>query len=105
MLGLILGSYVYFANRLESDELELYSLTGERILSEIQRIFSMEAKLIYGVMCETYIETLGNKIYNIKDFADRTRSDYLILFGGGESIILEDKVPHHLYESINLMVF
>ncbi len=105
MLGLILGSHVYFANRLESNELELYSLTADRILSEIQKIFSKEAKLVYGVMCETYIETLGNRIYEIKNMVDETHSDYLILFGGGESLILEDGIPHHLYESVNLMSF
>ncbi|RLF42063.1 MAG: hypothetical protein DRN18_02875, partial [Thermoplasmata archaeon] len=105
MIGLILGSHVYFANKIESNELELYSLTADQILLETQKIFSREAKLIYGVMCETYIETLGSRIYEIKNIADKTHSDYLILFGGGESLILEDGTPHHLYESINLISF
>jgi|WetSurMetagenome_2_1015567.scaffolds.fasta_scaffold09940_6 hypothetical protein len=105
MLGLILGETVYFANRIESDELELFGLTGKKIISDCKDVFAKHNRLMFGVMCETYIETLGNQIYTIKDMIDDSTKDYLILFSGGESIIYDDMVPHHLYESINTLNF
>ena len=103
MLGLILGENIYFANKIESNELELYGLTGDKIISDCEQIFSKVSKLVYGVICETYIETLGNSIYKIKDIIDKYSENYLLLFAGGESIINDDMVPHHLYESINIL--
>ena len=103
MLGLILGENIYFANKLESNELELFGLTGNKIISESKKIFSKESKFTYGVICETYIETLGSNIYKIKDIIDRSTKEYLFLFAGGESILNEDMTPHHLYESINIL--
>lgn len=103
MLGLILGENIYFANKIESNELELYGLTGMKIIEEAKNIFSKNTEFIYGVMCETYIETLGNSIYEVKDIIDKNTKEYLLLFAGGESIIQKDKIPHHLYESINIL--
>ena len=103
MLGLILGENIYFANKIESDELELFGLTGHKIISECKKIFSKDSKFIYGVICETYLETLGNSIYKIKDIIADYTKDYLFVFAGGESIIYDDKIPHHLYESINIL--
>jgi len=103
MLGLILGENIYFANKLESNELELFGLTGNKIISESKKIFSKESKFIYGVICETYIETLGSNIYKIKDIIDSSTKEYLFLFAGGESIVNEDMISHHLYESINIL--
>lgn len=103
MMGLILGDTVYFANRIESNELELFGLTGKKIISDCKNVFEKNNRLSFGVMCETYVETLGNQIYTIKDIIDNSTKDYLMLFSGGESIIYEDMVPHHLYESINIL--
>lgn len=103
MMGLILGETVYFANRIESDELELFGLTGKKIISDCKNVFNKNNRILFGVMCETYVETLGNQLYTIKDMIDDTTEDYLILFSGGESIIYDDMVPHHLYESINIL--
>jgi hypothetical protein len=105
MLGLILGETVYFANRIESQELELFGLTGKKIISDCKDVFAKPNRFTFGVMCETYIETLGNQIYTIKDLIDHSTKDYLVLFSGGESIVYDDKVPHHLYESINILNF
>ncbi len=103
MLGLILGENIYFANKIESDELELFGLTGNKIISECKKAFSKKSDLVYGVICETYIETLGSSVYKIKDIIDNSTKDYLLLFAGGESIVYKNMVPHHLYESINIL--
>lgn len=103
MMGLILGENVYFANRIESNELELFGLTGKKIISDCKNVFNKENRIMFGVMCETYVETLGNQIYTIKDLIDKKTEDFLMLFSGGESIIYKDMVPHHLYESINIL--
>jgi hypothetical protein len=103
MLGLLLGRNVYFANKIESNTLELFGLTGKKIISDCRNIFSKKSKLIYGVICETYVETLGGEIYKIKEIIDKSADEYLLLFSGGESIIYDDMVPHHLYESMNVL--
>jgi hypothetical protein len=105
MLGLLLGESVYFANKIESKELELFGLTGKKIISDCRELFAEKKRFLFGVMCETYIETLGNQIYTIHDMVDQSTEDYLILFSGGESIIDTDRLPHHLYESINTLHF
>jgi len=103
MLGLILGENIYFANKIETDELELFGMTGKKIISQCEDIFLKNSNFIYGVICETYVETLGNNIYKIKELIDKNTKDYLLIFAGGESIIYNDMIPHHLYESINIL--
>ena len=105
MLGLLLGESVYFANRIESKELELFGLTGNKIITDCRELFAQQKKTMFGVMCETYIETLGNQIYTIQEMAEKSTENFVILFSGGESIVNQDMIPHHLYESINILNF
>jgi len=101
----ILGEKVYFANQVDKTNLNLFQLTGKQILKSTEELFSSfsdDLHLNFMIMCETYIETLGNQIYKIYDMIkNKVNNPFLVLFVGGESISYGDGIPHYLYESLN----
>lgn len=103
----ILGEKIYFANQSSKTKLKLFQLTGKQILKSTEKIFSNlhnNHNLVFMVMCETYIETLGSQIYNLyKLIKEKINVPFLILFVSGESVSYGNGVPHYLYESLNCL--
>jgi len=103
----ILGEKIYFANKVAKNKLKLFQLTGKQIFNSTEKIFSslnVNNDLVFMIMCETYIETLGCQIYNIYNFIkNKIKIPFLILFVSGESVSYGNGVPHYLYESLNCL--
>jgi len=107
MVGLIYGENLIFGNRIESGELDLLAVSVDKAIERIEKVVhdlkSKNVQLIYGVACETYVETLGSNIYNIHQLLKETNATFVLPFVAGESIYTPEKGAHHLYESIHLL--
>ena len=90
ILAGVLGEKVYFASQVKKTKLDLYQLTGNQIIKsteELIKSFDDGILLNLQIMCETYIETLGDYIYKIYDMIKaKNRNLFLVLFASGESI-------------------
>ncbi|HDO19468.1 MAG TPA: hypothetical protein ENG74_01945 [Thermoplasmatales archaeon] len=107
MIGLIYGENLIFGNRIESNELDLLAVSVDKAIQQIERaVQNLENKntcFIYGVACETYVETLGSNIYRVHRLLEETNAAFVLPFVAGESIYIPEKGAHHLYESIHLL--
>ena len=105
ILAGVLGEKIYFASQVEETKLDLFQLTGKQIIKSTEELigsFDNNILLNLLIMCETYIETLGDYIYKIHDMIKtRTQNPFLVVFASGESINYGDGKPHYLYESLN----
>ena len=107
MIGLIYGENLIFANKIENRTLTLLSLSIENIMKNLnESIDNLNEKnilCILGFACETFIETLGNNIFEIQKSFEKLGVPYLVPFMAGESIYTPKLGPHHLYESLNIL--
>ncbi|MFH1228816.1 MAG: FIST N-terminal domain-containing protein [Candidatus Aenigmatarchaeota archaeon] len=109
MIGLIWGENLIFANKIKEKKLKLLSLSAYRLIKNLNQFFSKEkfskSKLVFGIGCETFIETLRDSIYDVKEIISKEIKEkpFLIIFTAGESVCNVDRIPHHFYESLNLL--
>jgi hypothetical protein len=109
MMGGLWGENIILSVKAESNNMKFLSLSTGKLLNNTKDLLvnlDMEnIHICFSIACETFIETLGDKIYSFKDlFSNYFKgTPYLIVFMAGESIYTNDEGYHHLYESINLL--
>ncbi|UCH71562.1 MAG: hypothetical protein JSW62_03970, partial [Thermoplasmatales archaeon] len=93
----------------ESNEMKFLSLSTGKLLNNTKELLSNldreSIHICFSIACETFIETLGDKIYSFQNLFSNYLKEipYLIVFMAGESIYTMNEKHHHLYESINLL--
>jgi len=109
MMGGLWGENIILSVKAEDNNMKFLSLSTGKLLNNTKNLLENLNKenihVCFSIACETFIETLGDKIYSYKDLFSNYFTDipYLIVFMAGESIYTIDEGHHHLYESINLL--
>ncbi|HDH45643.1 MAG TPA: hypothetical protein ENG66_09795, partial [Thermococcus sp.] len=107
MIGGFWGENIILSVRAEKKDMQLLSLSIEKLFNttknNLQNIKENNAQMCFSVACETFMETLGNKIYEYqKLFSSYIDIPYLVVFMAGESVSTPEIGCHHLYEAINI---
>jgi len=108
MIGGLWGENIILSVRAERDEMNFLSLSTGKLMENIKKLLTNLDKdninICFSIACETFIETLRDKIYSFqKLFSDQLeKTPYLVVFMAGESIYT-NKECHHLYESVNIL--
>jgi hypothetical protein len=109
MMGGLWGENIILSVKAESNKMRFLSLSTEKLLNNTKNLLAKLDKnnihMCFSVACETFIETLGDKIYSFQNLFSThlEKTPYLIVFMAGESIYTAQEGHHHLYESINLL--
>jgi len=107
MVGLIYGENLIFGNQIQDDKLTLLQVSTEQTIRKlnemIDEIENKQSRFIFGIACETFLETLGKNIFKVQETLAKTDIPFLIPFVAGESIYTPKIGAHHLYETINLL--
>ena len=106
VIGIVYGDNLIGGSQIKNDELQLLSLSVgsifENIKQHLQNIKHKDLSLLFGFACETFLETLGGRIYHIHKEFEQINTPFLIVFLSGESFYHPEIGSHHLYESLNL---
>jgi len=106
VIGIIYGDNLIGGSQIKSDELQLLSLSVGSIFQNIKNcskdIKNNDLSLLFGFACETFLETVGGRIYQVHKEFEQINAPFLIVFLAGESFYHPAYGSHHLYESLNL---
>ncbi|MEM3555614.1 MAG: FIST N-terminal domain-containing protein [Candidatus Micrarchaeia archaeon] len=107
-VGAYLKDSFSFSYGVESDELELMAFSGrsmaENVDSIIQNEIKKSIKFLFGVICCSWLETLGSGIFRINEkISSRLSKPYLFIFSLGEEIYAPGQHPCHLNETFNTL--
>jgi hypothetical protein len=106
VIGIIYGDNLIGGSQIENNELTLLSLSVgsiyQNIKNHLKEIKNKDLSLLFGFACETFLETLGARIYHIHKEFEKINVPFLILFLSGENFYHPSYGSHHLYESLNL---
>lgn len=106
VIGIVYGNNLVGGSQIKSDELQLLSLSVgsifENIKQHLKSIGHKDLSLLFGFACETFLETLGGRIYHVQKEFEQINTPFLIVFLSGESFYHPEYGSHHLYESLNL---
>ncbi|MBS3802871.1 MAG: hypothetical protein KGY65_09005 [Candidatus Thermoplasmatota archaeon] len=106
VFGIIYGDALIGGSQIKSDTVRLLSLSVgsifQNIKNHLKEIEQKDLCLLFGFACETFLETLGGRIYHIHEEFEKIDAPFLILFLSGESFYHPEIGSHHLYESLNL---
>ena len=107
MLGLVYGDeFVCAAKPLETVEAEIYTSTGKSMIESVGDLFKNRSyKLAFLISCGTKMETLGDKIYDVKKILDKKINDhYLLIYTGGEFSKINEHESAFMYQSDNALL-
>jgi len=110
-IGVYFKDSIALAYGIENNELELAWFSGQSMLKSVNEIkeFIIKEKPVFslGIICCSWLETLGRRIYIIHDILKEAFKEkpFLALFVLGEDIKLPYKKPIHLNETINFITF
>lgn len=94
---------------IKEDNLSVLSSSGEIILNSISRLLDKIPKnyCVFGTACEVELETIGSKIYLVKELFDEKfrETPYLVCFFGGENYSTPQNEENILTHSYNLISF
>jgi len=109
MVGGLWGENIILSVKAESKEMNFLSLSTGKLLNNTKNLLTKldtdNIHICFSIACETFIETLRDKIYSFQDLFSTylEKIPYLVVFMAGESIYTINEGHHHLYESINLL--
>ncbi len=106
VIGIIYGDNLIGGSQIKSEELTLLSLSVGSIFQNIKNhlkdLEDKDLSFLFGFACETFLETLGGRIYHIQKEFKQINTPFLVVFLSGESFYHPEYGSHHLYESLNL---
>jgi hypothetical protein len=105
MLGLVYGDKFIFPTKPpKMQELEICITSGSEMLKSVDSI-AENNKNAFFVICGTRLETLGSRVYDVKEIIDKKITDaYLGIFTAGEYITINGDVSC-MYQSDNSMLY
>ncbi|MBN2251377.1 MAG: hypothetical protein JW724_04815 [Candidatus Altiarchaeota archaeon] len=104
MLGLVYGNkFICAAKPLSSTEAEVYTSSGKSMIESINKLFTdKKQEFSLFISCGTKMETLGERVYQIKNILDEKLGDkYLLIYSGGEFLKLGENEIAFMYQSDN----
>ena len=109
MFGLVYGNnFVFPMKPVKNTELEIHNFSGASIISSASNLVE-NGPFSSGflISCGTRLETLGSKIFSIKEkvFDKKFTGDYLVLYMAGEYEKEGGKRISCLYQSDNALLF
>jgi len=107
MLGLVYANkFICAAKPLESTDAEVYTSSGKSMIESINKLFTdKKPDFSFLVSCGTRMETLGSKVYYIKNILDGKLSDkYLLVYTGGEFLKTAEDESAFMYQSDNALL-
>ncbi|MEA3255839.1 MAG: FIST N-terminal domain-containing protein [Candidatus Altiarchaeota archaeon] len=108
MFGLVYGNnFVFPMEPNVTKNFEIYTSSGKDLLDSYHDLFSgKKYKNGFIISCGTRLETLGNKIFSVKEeILDKLiTEDYLLLFTAGEYIKKSKEDTLTLYQSNNALL-
>jgi len=107
MLGLVYGDeFVCAAKPLEGVDAEIVTSTGKSMIESVRKLFKNKSyDLAFLISCGTKMETLGDKIYDVKKILDEKLEDnYLLLYVGGEFSKINENEFAFMYQSDNALL-
>lgn len=106
VIGIIYGDNLIFGSQIKNKELTLLSLSVgsiyQNIKNHLKDLEKKDLSFLFGFACETFLETLGGRIYHIQKEFKQINTPFLVVFLSGESFYHPHYGCHHLYESMNL---
>lgn len=106
VIGIIYGDSLIGGSQIKEKDLTLLSLSVgsiyQNIRKHLEHICKKDISLLFGFACETFLETLGGRMYHIHEEFEKLKAPFLVVFLSGESFSHPDYGSHHLYESLNL---
>ena len=110
VIGIILGNSLLLACKLHGSHASILTIDGKRLLNAINKNFeglSFDPK--FGLMssCTTRLETLGNKVYTVRDRVANymNNNPFIVFYVGGESTYSKTNGLTHSNISFNSAVF
>lgn len=109
VVGPIVNGELIVGNKIEESDLEFCRLSPTLMIDNVLKL-AKELKIynppfVYGVICQTVLETLGNHIYKIHLMFKENLGEtpFLAVLSTGESVY-NNGTAHHLYESFNTLI-
>jgi hypothetical protein len=105
-----LGDNLPLGHKVYGKKLKVLSASGETFVNAaydlVSSLKNKKINFIFSVSCAAILETLGDKIYKIKEIIEKNiKTDYLVIFAGSEGIKIPKKQPLYFNETFNILAF
>ena len=111
VIALFVGDSLCCKNSILENELEVYYASGKSMMESVENCLTLDntTGLLFGlgVSCTSRMETLGYNVYAVRDRLHKyfENKPFLLLYGAGEGIKLQNSKAIYLNSSFNMAIF